>query len=102
MTNTNEKGYDPDLAHRLLSQKSIRKKLIHNIYTLLDSHDYKGIVIDFEQVQPKDRNHFNQFMKELAARLHPIGMEVLIAVPPKEGDHIPSYYDGYDYQTLDK
>ena len=50
LTNTNEKGYDPDLAHRLLSQKSIRKKLIHNIYTLLDSHDYKGIVIDFEQV----------------------------------------------------
>ena len=41
-------------------------------------------------------------MKELAARLHPIGMEVLIAVPPKEGDHIPSYYDGYDYQTLGK
>ncbi|WP_428912248.1 glycosyl hydrolase family 18 protein [Niallia sp. Krafla_26] len=102
LTNTSDKGYDPDLAHHLLSQKSVRKNLIHNIYTLLDSHDYKGIVIDFEQVQPKDRNHFNQFMKELAARLHPIGMEVLIAVPPKKGDHAPSYYDGYDYQTLGK
>ena len=41
-------------------------------------------------------------MKELAARLHPNGMEVLIAVPPKKGDYIPSNYDGYDYQTLGK
>jgi spore germination protein len=102
LTNTSEKGYDPDLIHHLLSQASLRKNLIHNIYSLLDSHDYKGIVVDFEQVQPRDRDHLNQFMKELAARLHPIGMEVLIAVPPKEGDHVPEYYDGYDYQTLSK
>ena len=39
-------------------------------------------------------------MKELSERLHPVGMEVLIAVPPKEGDRIPEYYDGYDYSTL--
>jgi spore germination protein len=102
LTNISKKGYDPDLIHQLLSNHSIRKNLIRNIYSLLDSHDYKGIVIDFEQVQPRDRDHLNQFMKELAARLHPVGMEVMIAVPPKEGNQIPDYYDGYDYQTLGK
>ena len=102
LTNVSEKGYDPNLLHHLLSNDSIRKNLIQSIYSLLDSHDYKGIVVDFEQVQPRDRTHLNQFMKELSARLHPVGMEVLIAVPPKEGDRIPEYYDGYDYSTLGK
>ena len=102
LTNVSEKGYDPDLLHHLLSNGSIRKNLIQSIYSLLDSHDYKGIVVDFEQVQPRDRAYLNQFMKELSARLHPVGMEVLIAVPPKEGDRIPEYYDGYDYSTLGK
>ena len=50
----------------------------------------KELSFDFEQVQPRDKNHLNQFIKELSVRLHPIGMEVLIAVPPKEGNQISS------------
>jgi spore germination protein len=37
----------------------------------LDSHDYKGVVIDFEQVRPQDRSLLNRFKKELAEKLHP-------------------------------
>ncbi|MFK9092749.1 hypothetical protein [Bacillus salipaludis] len=37
------------------------------------------------------------FIKELAAKLHPTEMEVMMAVPPKEGDRVPSYSTAYDY-----
>ncbi|MGG3466287.1 glycosyl hydrolase family 18 protein [Neobacillus pocheonensis] len=102
LTNLSEKGFDPNLTHQLISTPWLRQKFVNNIYSLLDSHDYKGVVIDFEQVKTKDRANLNQFIKELASKLHPAGMEVLMAVPPKEGDQIPSYSAGYDYRTLGK
>ncbi|MBV7509109.1 LysM peptidoglycan-binding domain-containing protein [Bacillus sp. sid0103] len=102
LTNLSEKGFDPNLTHRLISTPWLRQKLVNNIYSLLDSHDYKGVVIDFEQVKTKDRANLNQFIKELASKLHPAGMEVMMAVPPKEGDQMPSYSAGYDYRTLGK
>lgn len=53
ITNLSEKGFDPNLTHRLISTNWLRKKLVNNIYSLLDIHDYKGIVVDFEQVKYK-------------------------------------------------
>ncbi|WP_307851980.1 glycosyl hydrolase family 18 protein [Neobacillus rhizophilus] len=102
LTNLSEKGFDPNLTHKLISTPWLRQKFVKNIYALLDSHDYKGIVIDFEQVKTKDRANLNQFIEELAAKLHPAGMEVMMAVPPKEGDQIPAYSTAYDYRTLGK
>ena len=100
LTNLSEKGFDTELTHQVISNSTIRKKLIENIYFLLDSHDYKGVVVDFELVQTEDRENLNQFVKELTQRLHPKGMEVMIAVPPKVGDYVPDYSSAYDYKTL--
>lgn len=102
ITNLSEKGFDPDLIHHLMSSAKVRKRFINNIHSLLHNHDYKGVVIDFERIHPKDRNHLNQFIKEATQELHPSGMQVLIAVPPKEGDQNPSYAAGYDYKTFGK
>lgn len=103
ITNIDEKGgFNPELAHRLISDKNLRKKFIDNIYWLLHTHHYKGVVIDFEQVRPKDRQNLNKFLKQLSDKLHKTNMEVMIAVPPMEGDKIPSYSAGYDYKTIGK
>jgi spore germination protein len=53
---------------------------------LLDRNDYKGVVIDFEMVRPQDRDNLNQFIKQLADKLHRSKMQVLIAMPPMTGD----------------
>lgn len=102
LTNITEKGFDPNLVHSLLSNKTLRKKLITNIYTLLDRNDFKGINIDFEMVKPSDRAYLNQFIKELSIKLHHSKMQLLIAMPPKEADATPSYYHAYDYKTFGK
>lgn len=73
-----------------------------NIYSLLDRNDYKGLVIDFEMVRPQDRDNLNQFIKQLADKLHRSKMQVLIAMPPMTGNKIPAHYSGYDYSTLGK
>lgn len=102
LTNLSKKGFDPELTHKLISTPWLRQKFIDNIYSLLHSHDYKGVVIDFEQVKAQDRANLNQFIKELSEKCHPAGMEVLMAVPPKEGDQVPAHSIAYDYQTLGK
>ncbi|KKI89820.1 glycoside hydrolase [Bacillus sp. SA1-12] len=102
LSNLSEKGFDPDLTHHLISNPWRRKNFINNIHSLLHSNDYKGVVIDFEQVRDKDRSNLNKFIKELAEKLHPSGMEILMAVPPKQGDKIPSHSTAYDYKTLGK
>ncbi|WP_066070873.1 glycosyl hydrolase family 18 protein [Neobacillus soli] len=102
VTNISLKGYDPNLIHKILSNSNLRKSFINNIYTLLDSQDYKGIVIDFEMVRPQDRENLNQFIKQLTEKLHRSKMQVLMAMPPMTGDKMPAYYGGYDYSTLGK
>ncbi|WP_088041070.1 glycosyl hydrolase family 18 protein [Bacillus sp. EAC] len=102
LTNMSAKGFDPELVHQLLSNKSLRAKLINNIYSLLDKNDYKGVSIDFESLNPEDRDNLNLFIKQLSGKLHKSKMDVLMAMPPKEADHIPQFYDAYDYDTLGK
>lgn len=94
------KGFDEQLAHHLLSKKQVRQNLIENIYKVLNKYDLKGVVIDFEGLDQKDKPLFNQFIKELSNRLHPVGMKVALAVPPLSGPNTPSWNAAYDYQTL--
>ncbi|WP_088068924.1 glycosyl hydrolase family 18 protein [Gottfriedia luciferensis] len=101
-TNISDKGFDPSSFHVLISNKTLRKKLISTIYNLLDRNDLKGINLDLEMVNSNDRENLNQFLKELSVKLHRSKMELIIAMPPKEADNIPSYYNAYDYKTLGK
>ncbi|XZF74048.1 glycosyl hydrolase family 18 protein [Bacillus sp. AL-1R] len=101
-TNISDKGFDPNLIHNLIHHKTLRKKLISNIYSLLDQNHLKGINLDLEMVKPGDRVDLNQFIKELSVKLHRSKMELIIAMPPKDGDNIPSYYNAYDYKTIGK
>ncbi|MCD5323728.1 MULTISPECIES: glycosyl hydrolase family 18 protein [Pontibacillus] len=100
LTNLSGSGFDPELAHDLMANENKRKKLIENLYMVLDRHDYKGVVIDFEGLRPEDRSLFSSFIKQVGERLHPHNMEVHIAVPPMSGSRSPSYAAAYDYKTL--
>ncbi|MDA3130037.1 glycosyl hydrolase family 18 protein [Aliibacillus thermotolerans] len=102
ITNLSAKGFDHQLAHHILNNPSLRKKLINNIERLLRYNDFKGVNIDFEEVRSEDRTALNLFMKELANKLRPSGFTVFISVPPKQGDRYPSHFAGYDYAALGK
>lgn len=100
VTNLSATGFDPDLAHELIRTEAKRKTFINHLYSLLDRHDYKGVVIDFEGLYPKDRPLFSRFIKELSDRLHPNNMDVHVAVPPMQGSSSPSYSAAFDYKAL--
>lgn len=59
ITNLSAKGFDHQLAHHILNNPSLRKKLINNIERLLRYNDFKGVNIDFEEVRSEDRTALN-------------------------------------------
>ncbi|SEB21041.1 Spore germination protein YaaH [Thalassobacillus cyri] len=100
ITNLTTEGFDPDLAHDLLADTKKQRQLIENIATLVHQKEYKGAIIDFESLHPKDRSNYNTFIKMLNGRLDKIGAKVGLAIPPMKGDRKPAYHAAYDYQTL--
>ncbi|WP_185819729.1 LysM peptidoglycan-binding domain-containing protein [Salibacterium salarium] len=100
ITNLSAAGFNPELAHTLLADPDKQQTLIENAATLVDQKQYKGIIIDFENLQSGDRSHFNSFIKQLNQRLEKIGGEVGIALPPMQGEREPAHQAAYDYQTL--
>ncbi|MFC7062575.1 LysM peptidoglycan-binding domain-containing protein [Halobacillus seohaensis] len=100
ITNLTSQGFDSDLAHSLLADSSKQQTLIENLATLVDQKQYKGVIIDFENLKPKDRALYNTFIEKLNKRMKKIGGEVGVSIPPMQGNRQPAHHSAYDYQTL--
>jgi spore germination protein len=94
-------GFESELVHTVLSQPQVRTRTIENIYQLLKRAGYAGVNIDFENVPPKDRPLYTNFIRELADRLQPAGYQVTVAIPAKLNDNPNHGWSGaFDYQAL--
>jgi cellulose synthase/poly-beta-1,6-N-acetylglucosamine synthase-like glycosyltransferase/spore germination protein YaaH/peptidoglycan/xylan/chitin deacetylase (PgdA/CDA1 family) len=91
LTNYRDGWQDKDVR-RILMDAGLRKTLIDNIVSNLDEHKFQGINIDFEQITRADRDSLTVFMRELKARLGPLGLLVTEDVPVDD--------DAYDLKGL--
>jgi spore germination protein YaaH len=57
--------FDGVAIHRTLSDRRSRTKLVQDIKKLVETNDFAGINIDFEQKKPETKDHFSAFLKEL-------------------------------------
>jgi cellulose synthase/poly-beta-1,6-N-acetylglucosamine synthase-like glycosyltransferase/peptidoglycan/xylan/chitin deacetylase (PgdA/CDA1 family) len=74
-------GWQAGDLHRVISDPGARSDLIGNIYSNLVEHGFAGVNIDFEQLQPRDRQTMVRFMEELRAKLAPAGLLLCQSVP---------------------
>ncbi|MEA4882052.1 MAG: glycosyl hydrolase family 18 protein [Clostridia bacterium] len=85
----------------MLNSKAARKRAAEGILTVLKTHHYDGVNIDFENVPPSDRAVLTQFMQELHASLSPLGYKVTMSAPAKHSDSPKSSWIGaFDYYQL--
>lgn len=100
ITNLSVTSTGTNLAHAVLSNPEIRKTLLSNILQLMKEKGYKGLNIDFEYVQPEDRENYNQFLQLAVDRLHPQGYFVSTAIAPKtSGAQEGLLYTAHDYEA---
>ncbi|HWD98194.1 MAG TPA: glycosyl hydrolase family 18 protein, partial [Bryobacteraceae bacterium] len=74
-------GWKPGDVRRVLKSAELRSDLIGNIRSNLAEHKFAGINIDFESLQPRDREPLVRFMRELSAEMHRDGYIVSEDVP---------------------
>lgn len=92
-----------DIARKTFTDPDKRWNLVTNIYKLVRDNGYHGVEIDIENIYPSDKWLFNQFMKELSAKLHPEGYYISVAVPARTSDRPNGGWgDGFDYATIGK
>jgi spore germination protein len=101
VTNFDGNNFNTELAHTVMSNTSIRRKLMGHIVSTAKSKGFGGVNVDFEHMRPSDRPLYNQFIKELAADVHRQGMSISIAMGPKTADMpMASWMGAFDYKTL--
>jgi len=94
---SNFKQWGTDSTYLLLKNDKYRAHLINQIETLLDTNDFKGINVDFENYPYKIKPYLIQFSKELYERLHPAGYITTIDINPTDDKvwykELAPYYD---------
>ncbi|MCF8567231.1 LysM peptidoglycan-binding domain-containing protein [Alicyclobacillus tolerans] len=101
VTNFDGQNFNRELAHTLMSNSSLKSKLLENIINTLRKRGYRGVNMDFEHLRPEDRSLYNQLVREMASRIRPEGYFISAALVPKTSDNPTDDRTGaFDYQTL--
>ncbi|TCP31773.1 spore germination protein [Scopulibacillus darangshiensis] len=86
------------LAHTILSSPQLQNTLLTNILGMMRAKGYQGLNIDFENVNPDDRESYNQFLQRTVNLLHPEGYSVSTALAPKtSAEQAGLLYEAHDY-----
>ncbi|WAH38656.1 glycosyl hydrolase family 18 protein [Alicyclobacillus dauci] len=101
MSVTNGPGFRPELAHTLITNVSLREQFIRNIVNTAKQRGFRGVNVDFEHMNPGDRQPYNQFIHDLGNAVHAQGLSISIAMGPKTSDAPQQPWMGaFDYKTL--
>ncbi|MGB9805489.1 MAG: glycosyl hydrolase family 18 protein [Thermoproteota archaeon] len=93
-------GFSKDIAHEFLTDPKIRDEVLSNLTNFVVNGKYDGINIDFEGVDPSDREALTDFMRLLSAKFHEHSKIVSIDVPAKTYDSREGWSGAYDYKAL--
>lgn len=101
LTNLVSGEFNSDLAHTILSDESILNTFLDNIITFLEQYDLQGVIIDFENLYPEDRDIFTNFIRLLYERLHEINKILVVNIAAKWEDLPDRPWAGFfDYRAL--
>jgi hypothetical protein len=88
------------LVSEMLSTESSRNAHIQNLIGLAHSGGYTGVVLDYQTVQPADREAYAGFVQDLGTAMQDVGLWLAVVVDtPSLG---PDGWEtgGYDWRTL--
>ncbi|MCW3792000.1 S-layer homology domain-containing protein [Paenibacillus sp. LS1] len=88
---------DPALTHQMLSSSVNRAAVISQVAAYVKTYKLDGINVDFENVDPADREGLTAFVTSLTATLHALGAVVSVDVSPDLGT---DWTDAFDYAKL--
>lgn len=100
-TLTPEGTFSSELANTLLNDPALQERLIEQVLEVLRAKGYEGLDVDFEYVDPSNRENYISFIQTLTTRLNAEGFLVVTALAPKtSGDQPGLLYEAHDYAGI--
>jgi len=86
----------------VLNDSGVRTRAVQNLVNMVLSGNFEGVHVDFEGLNPEDRDGLTAFMSELYGALSPRGKLVTQAVAAKDTERTTGWAGPYDYAALGK
>lgn len=102
LSSINEDGkFDNSKATVLFNDISVQNILINNIISVMKEKGYTGVDLDFEYINPSDRDAYIEFVENITPKMNSMGYTVNVDLVPKSMDNQPGlFYEGHDYKRL--
>ncbi|SFB02037.1 MULTISPECIES: polysaccharide deacetylase family protein [unclassified Bacillus (in: firmicutes)] len=92
VNNVVKNKWDGDILHQLFTTPGAEDRFIKSMLSYVQRNGFDGINIDFEEINPSDKDHFTQFMDKVYKVFNQQGLMVTLDVPPKN--------NSFDYVSL--
>ena len=96
-----EGRFDNTLSTALFSDRGAEERLIPELLSTMDEKGYRALEIDFEYVEPEEREAYAAFVSRLTSAMNESGYPVTVALAPKTFRDQPGLlYEAHDYALL--
>lgn len=93
--------FSSERASRLFQDTALQDIVIGNVLEVMRQKGYLGLDIDFEYINPDDREAFTRFLQNVTSRLHAQGYFINTDLAPKTSGGQPGLlYESHDYQAI--
>jgi spore germination protein len=100
VANFEEGNFSPDIARAVFTNATVKEAMITSIIRTMKDKRFRVLNIDFENLYADDRELYNQFLREITARLHQEGFLVSTALAPKRSAaQVGQWYEAHDYKA---
>lgn len=101
ITNLPEIGsWDSERVKRVLENEQTISDHVDNIKQLLIEKNFDGVTIDYESIDPSERDNFSKFVKRLSEVLHKDGKYIEVALHPIKDEKTERQYFFQDWKNL--
>ena len=93
--------FDNRLSSALLTNEEAQERLISELISVMEEKGYEGLDIDFEYIEPAQKDAYAAFVRRTTNALNERGFSVLVALAPKTSAEQPGLlYEAHDYRAL--
>jgi len=94
-------GFDGDVVGTVLADARVRERALGNLVQTVKEGGYVGLNLDLEQIPPRFRDYYTEFVADLHGLLKSQGLLLYVVVPGKTHDERRNTWSGaFDYAAL--